>query len=91
MLEAAKLALRLTSDDFDDEICNLIKSAVADLWIAGVVNIDPDDSIVRTAIITYVKMHFGEPDEYDRLKKSYDEQKGQLGTASGYTEWTNQA
>ena len=52
MLEAVKLALRLTSDEFDDEICNLIKSAVADLWIAGVVNIDPDDPIVRTAIIT---------------------------------------
>ena len=30
---------------------------------------------------------FGEPDEYDRLKKSYDEQKAQLSTCTGYTDW----
>jgi hypothetical protein len=33
-------------------------------------------------------MNFGEPDQYDRLKKSYDEQKAQLGMATGYTTWS---
>jgi hypothetical protein len=32
-------------------------------------------------------MNFGEPEDYDRLKASYDEQKAQLSTATGYTHW----
>lgn len=84
-----KLALRIPSDvtAFDQEINDLIAAAKVDLGIAGVSVPTELDSIVRTAIITYVKMHFGQPDEYDRLKASYDEQKAQLATATGYTDW----
>ena len=39
--------------------------------------------IIR-AVITYCKANFGEADEYDRLKASYDEQKAQLITCTGY-------
>lgn len=46
------------------------------------------DPLVQRAIITYCKVNFGEPDEYDRLKASYDEQKAQLSMATGYTAWT---
>lgn len=87
-LEAVKLALRKTENDFNSEIEGLINSAKRDLGIAGVVIPVEDEAIVNTAIITYCKMHFGEPDEYDRLKKSYDEQKAQLSTATGFTVWT---
>lgn len=84
-----KLSLRIPSDvtAFDQEINDLIAAAKVDLGIAGVSVPTELDSIVRTAIITYVKMHFGQPDEYDRLKASYDEQKAQLATATGYTDW----
>lgn len=87
-LSAAKLALRITTDAFDDEINSLLDAALLDLGVAGV---DPSsmDPLVKLASITYVKMHFGEPDEYDRLKKSYDEQKAQLATCTGYTQWTD--
>ena len=86
-LSAAKLALRITTDAFDDEISALLDAALLDLGVAGV---DPSsmDPLVKLASITYVKMHFGQPDEYDRLKKSYDEQKAQLATCTGYTTWT---
>lgn len=80
-----KTALRITTDAFDDEISSLINSAKSDLGIAGVVLPNTLDDICKTAIITYVKMRFGEPDDYDRLKRAYDEQKAQLSTASGYT------
>ena len=33
---------------------------------------------------TYVRMSFGSPSDYDRLKRSYDEQKAQMQTATGY-------
>ena len=88
-LAKIKLRLRITTDAFDDEITDLINSALADLGIAGVdgENAIIGNMLVLTAVSTYVKMMFGEPDEYDRLKKSYDEQKAQLSMATGYTVW----
>lgn len=87
ILQDVKLALRITTDAFDSELSNLIDSANLDLGIAGVVIPSNLDSICKTAIITYCKLHFGEPDEYDRLKKSYDEQKAQLSMHTGHTDW----
>lgn len=87
LLEKVKLSLRVVTDDFDDEINTLILSAKKDLGIAGVVLPSEIDSIVTLAIITYCKMNFGAPEEYERLKRSYDEQKAQLSMATGYTNW----
>ena len=87
MLTIVKLALRISGNAFDDEINQLIDAAKLDLGIAGVELPAQMDAVVKTAIITYVKLHFGQPDEYDRLKASYDEQKAQLVTATGYTNW----
>lgn len=88
MLELVKLALRITTDAFDTELNLLISAAQTDLGIAGVTLPAELDPICQRAIITYCKMNFGEPDEYDRLKASYDEQKAQLSMATGYTTWT---
>ncbi len=90
MLEKVKLALRVTTDAFDSELQDLIEAAKLDLGIAGVVVPEEVDAIVSRAITTYCKIHFGEPDEYDRLKASYDEQKAQLSMATGYTTWIDQ-
>lgn len=94
MLEKVKLALRITTTVFDSELNDLIDAAKVDLGIAGVlvpVTTDSNlDVIIQKAIITYCKLNFGEPDEYDRLKRSYDEQKAQLSMATGYTTWTDQ-
>ena len=97
MLDKVKMALRITTDAFDDELKDLILAAAEDLGIAGVVlgeepdpeESDPgeDDPIVTRAIITYCKMSFGLPEDYDKLKRSYDEQKAQLSNATGYTDW----
>lgn len=87
MLSKVKLALRITTTAYDAELNQLIDSAKQDMGIAGVTVPDTLTAIVERAIITYCKMSFGIPDDYDRLKKSYDEQKAQLSTASGYTEW----
>lgn len=90
MLEKVKLALRITTDAFDSELNDLIAAAQTDLGIAGVKLPEELDAICSIAITTYCKLHFGEPDEYDRLKASYDEQKAQLSMATGYTTWTDQ-
>lgn len=85
MLNKVKLALRVTTDAFDSEISDLIDAACADLGLVGVdSSAQTDDPLLIRAITTYCKVHFGAPDEYDRLKASYDEQKAQLITATGY-------
>ena len=86
MLDKVKLALRITTDAFDTELTDLIEAAKLDLGIAGVVLAEAD-AVVTRAIITYCKMSFGLPEDYDRLKRSYDEQKAQLSNATGYTDW----
>lgn len=87
MIESVKQALRITTTAFDSEINDLIEAAKLDLGIAGVVLPSSIDALVQKAIITYCKMSFGLPEDYDRLKRSYDEQKAQLSNATGYTDW----
>ena len=100
MLAQTKLALGKVKSDYDVEIAGLILAAVADLGIVDVnatgitLTINSDgtvtdsstitDQLLIRAIITYVRMHFKSPDDYDKLKASYDEQKAQLITATGY-------
>lgn len=87
MLEKVKLALRISTDKYDTELNDLIASAKLDLGVAGVVVPQTVDALVTKAIITYCKMSFGLLEDYDRLKRSYDEQKAQMSNATGYTDW----
>ncbi len=90
ILDSVKLALRRADTSvFDAEISELIEAAKLDLGIAGV-NVDEvDDPLITMAIKTYCKLHFGETDEYDHLKASYDEQKAQLQMSSNYTNYSS--
>ena len=88
MLESVKEWLRLTTNAFDGQLNILINAACLDLGIAGVTNTSTTDPAVIVAIATYCEMHFGSPDQYDRLKASYDEQKAQLSMASDYTDYS---
>lgn len=82
MLDKVKLALRLTTNAYDDELIELIEAARLDLGIAGVSA--KVDSLFSRAVITYCRVHFGSPDDYERVKAAYDEQKAQLQMATGY-------
>lgn len=86
-LDKVKMGLRIKTTAYDEELADLITAAKLDLGIAGVEVPSTLDEIVTRAIVTYCKMSFGLPEDYDRLKKSYDEQKAQLVTATGYTDW----
>ena len=89
LLQKTKLALRITVENYDDDLKALIDAAKLDLGIAGVILPAELDAICERAIISYVRIHFDRlaDGEYDRLKASYDEQKAQLMTATGYTDW----
>lgn len=99
MLAETKLALGKVKNDYDLELVGLIKAAVADLGIVDVhatgisftingstvtdTSTITDPLLIR-AIITYVRLHFKSPDDYDKLERSYNEQKAQLITCTGY-------
>lgn len=96
MLARVKLALMLSTTDFDTELTGLIQAAIKDLNIAGVEgeSVKPDtcDEIVIRAIVTYACYQFelihGDQNRAKNLKVSYDEQKAQLSMSTGYTVWS---
>jgi len=90
LIDAAKLAKRMTTDAYDAQVEALLNAAMLDLGVAGVETSGFADALVRQAAITYFLMNFGEPENYDKLKRSYDEQKAQLATCTGYTRWLNE-
>lgn len=87
LIMQAKKARRITDSDFDDEVGRLLEAAMKDLGVAGVEVPEQLDALVSQAAITYFMANFGEPEHYDRLKASYDEQKAQLSMHTGYTVW----
>ena len=87
----AKKARRISTDAFDDEVERLLNAGLQDLGVAGVTVPEELDDLVSQAAITYFMANFGEPEDYDRLKASYDEQKAQMSMRSGYTDWGDQS
>lgn len=87
MIKMARLAGRITTTAYDPQVILLLEAAMEDLGVAGVEVPEACSALVTQAAITYFRMHFGQPDDYERLKASYDEQKAQLVTATGYTDW----
>ncbi len=92
LLDKVKVACRVTTTAYDEELHDLILAGFADIGIADVRPELLNDGacikpLIQRAVITYCRLNFGEPDDYDRLKASYDEQKAQLSMSSDYTEW----
>ena len=90
LLAKAKLTLRITTDAFDPEISDIIEAGYYDLTTRGVIIEETEGTIsplVLRAIMTYVRLNFGEPENPERLRESYAEQRGQLMSTNGYTNW----
>lgn len=88
LINAAKMAGRITTDAYNDQIRLLLDAALLDLGCAGVTLPVTETALAKQAAITYFLANFGNPQNYDRLKASYDEQKAQLATRTGYTTWS---
>lgn len=95
MLDRVKLGLLITEDDFDVELVDLINAWILDMGFGGVecdaLTFDTTDPALIAACVTYCGYRFelmhGSLDRSAAYKKSYDEQKAQLGMATGYTVW----
>lgn len=92
LLDKVKMACRVTTTAYDEELSDLICAGIRDIGITDVrpellENVNQLPSLIQRAVITYCRLNFGQPDDYDRLKRSYDEQKAQLLMSSTYTDW----
>lgn len=87
MLETIKISLRISNDAYDEEINDLIDACKVDLKISGIAStlINESDPLIRQAIKTYCKAHFGYDNaDSDKLKESYSLLKQHL--AISYSE-----
>lgn len=89
LLEHLKQVMRIKTDAFDAELNDLFSAAQADLKRAGVSHkkaVDVDDPLIRRAIFTYVKAHFGwDNPDHERLINAYDSLKRDLASSQEYT------
>lgn len=80
MLEVVRDALRVSGNEFDEEIKELIKACQDDLKTSGVAS--PylnNSSLVRRAIINYCKAEFGfDNAESEKYRQAYESLKAKL-------------
>lgn len=89
LIDDVKLALRITSSAFDNEVEDLIKAARQDLILSGVSSNkanDDTDPLIKRAIVVYCKANFGyDNSEAERFQQSYDMLKAHLTLSQEYT------
>lgn len=87
-LAAFRQALRISSEDFDGEITDLIRAAREDLALGGVRPeraSDEEDPLIKRAVTSYVKADFGlDNEDADKYRAAYRQLKVSLALASDY-------
>ena len=92
ILQKCKNALRisLTTTMYDDEIQDLIDAAERDIAETGILLGDASDSLVRRAVVTYVKAHFGwNNSDAEKLEESYQRILRKMASLTDYVEDDN--
>ncbi len=87
MLELVRLALRTTTNLFDQEIALLIADCLRELGDLGIVpegTEDSEDPQIRFCVIAYCKWKYGENDQADRWERIYKDKVTRLMSTSGY-------
>ena len=88
ILSAVKLALGVTVEEYDNDIKDLILSALYDLNTNGVSALSKqNDPLILQAVKTYCRANFHSPADYDRLLAAYESQKGHLMNCDYYTDY----
>ena len=89
LIDDIKDVLRLSGNDLDTEVSDLISAAQADLKLSGILALKANstsDSLIRRAVALYVKANFGwDNAEAERFQLSYDMLKSHLCLSQEYT------
>lgn len=90
LIDDVKDAVRVSDNDSDTEIKDLINSAKADLGLSGVHKnkVKEDDPLIKRAIILYCKANYGYDPQTERYQDMYTSLKHHLTLSTEYTEDT---
>ena len=90
IIKLVKLQKMWTTSAFDELIMSKAQAAMSDMAIVGIPEMS--DPLYREAVVTYCVMNLGkiDPQEYDRLKKAYDEMRSQMQTAATAKRYTSE-
>ncbi|MGL4523530.1 MAG: head-tail connector protein [Bacilli bacterium] len=85
LIDKIKTSLRVSHDQLDDEINDLISAAKLDLSISGVNRIDETDALIIRAVTVYCKAHFGLfNDDSVKYERAYNLLKNHLTLCGDY-------
>lgn len=89
LLDDVKDALRISGNDLDTEVTDLIGAAQADLKLSGILTskaVSTTDPLIRRAVVVYCKANFGwDNQEGEKFQNSYDMLKKHLCLSQEYT------
>lgn len=80
MLNLVKLALRIVTDTFDDELNMLIDDCLSEMKALGIKisELNTDDAQIQSAVVAYCKWKFGDAENKDAFERIYHEKLGQF-------------
>lgn len=84
MLNKVKLAMAVSSDDFNDDLQGLIDACLRELNVAGVNTSVSNDPLIERAVIFYCKSYFRNDDKAERYQKAYENLKRALSLSGDY-------
>lgn len=90
IIKLVKLQKMWTTSAFDELIKSKAQAAMSDMASIGIPELS--DPLYQEAVVTYCVMNLGviNPQEYDRLKRAYDEMRSQMQTAATAKRYTDQ-
>ena len=86
LLPAARVWVRKSVANLDDEIRQTVAACMLDLNNAGVKNFKEEDPLLQQAAKLYLKAHFGYDDKSEKWEAAYEHLKAALSLSSDYTE-----
>lgn len=86
LLPAARLWVRKSKTNLDDEIRQTVAACFMDLKNAGVVNFNAEDPLLQQAAKLYTKAHFGYDDDPAKWEAAYEHLKAALSLSGDYNE-----
>lgn len=94
MLNTVKLALRITTDAFDEELNLLIAACKENMQGLGIIVEETGGAYkpqITLAVILFCKWKFGNNPDGDRWRDNYYATVAELKTMSGFTNWNETA
>ena len=90
LLNLVRLALRITTEDFDAEIEMLIEDCLSEMESFGinVYEMGTDDAQIQSTVVAYCKWKFGDAENKDAFEHIYHDKIAQLMAmyTAGYAE-----